>query len=95
MPSVPQRRVRVPHFRPRDKILTLREAAKILGVSRHTAYIWAATGRIPARQLGPMFFVREKDIRKSAEESGRVVSNKLPMQQRNRELLASRRKPAQ
>jgi excisionase family DNA binding protein len=68
MPSVPFRRMRVPHFRPRDKILTLREAAAQLAVSRHTAFIYAATGQLAARQIGRMFFVREKDVKTFLDE---------------------------
>jgi excisionase family DNA binding protein len=95
MPTILQRRLRVPHFRPRDKILTLREAAKILGVSRHTAYIWAATGRIPARQLGPMFFVREKDIRLLVNDFHESAIKRSVRDPREPGLTLRRRKPTQ
>ena len=36
-----------------NKLLTITEAGRLLGISRTTAYSWAAAGRLPVVRLGP------------------------------------------
>jgi len=50
-----------PVIHPEDDLLTLPEAARVLGVTPVTARIWALRGELAARQVGRMMWVRRVD----------------------------------
>jgi excisionase family DNA binding protein len=65
-----------PIINPTDELLSLAEAARELGVSRNTAYIWAASGRLPARDAAGRFVVRRQDLNAFRKE--RVAHGRNP-----------------
>jgi excisionase family DNA binding protein len=52
----------VVNIAPADEVLTAREAADLLGVSRPTVVSYALGDRIPARRVGPYLVFRRTDI---------------------------------
>lgn len=49
--------------RPRtEKLLTVRETAKLLGVSTRSIWTWRAAGRIPVVKLGQVTRIRLSDV---------------------------------
>lgn len=62
----------------RDRLLTLPEVARILGISRSAAYLLAKSGRLPSITIGPRIVrVRPEDLedfilrhRRASEDEG-------------------------
>lgn len=51
-----------PVIRANDEVLSMPQAARELGVSRYTAYVWAVSGRLPAREIAGRYVVRRVDL---------------------------------
>ena len=46
------------------KLITVKEAAEILGVSRRRVQVLIQQGRLPAEKFGYMWMIRESDLQK-------------------------------
>jgi excisionase family DNA binding protein len=58
--------------RARDRLLTVAEAASLLGVKRSTLYQWAREGRLPSvKLLGRALRFRESDLQRLINKSVR------------------------
>lgn len=55
-------------------LLTIADAAELLGVSRGTAYRWAAYGDLPTRRLGARIYVQTVLLRRLLEVPGAAVA---------------------
>ena len=56
------------------KILTIREAAKVLKINEHTAYRYAKEGKIPATRVGRSWRVMEEVLEKwLTEKAGKDI----------------------
>lgn len=56
------------------KILTIREAAKVLKINEHTAYRYAKEGKIPATRVGRSWRVVEEVLEKwLTEKAGKDI----------------------
>ena len=43
-------------------MLSVREAAEVLGVSQKTVYRWIKDGRVPSRRLGGQHFIERSEV---------------------------------
>jgi hypothetical protein len=60
----------------KDDALSIPQAARVIGVSRHTAYIWALSGRLPARQLAGRYVVRREDAEEVASREASLLNER-------------------
>jgi excisionase family DNA binding protein len=57
---------------PEDELLSLPEAARLLGVVSLTARVWVLRGKLPGRDIGHgRFVIRRADVDAYLSESGR------------------------
>ena len=54
--------LRATTIHPGDELVTLPEAARIIGVSPPTLKLWAFAGRLPAQKAGRVLFFRRADV---------------------------------
>lgn len=52
-----------------EKLLSIPEAAEILGVSKWTLYSWCETGKVPSVKLGRLRKIRVEDLRAFIESN--------------------------
>lgn len=57
-----------------DDTLSLPEVARLLNVSRHTAYIWALSGRLPARRFAGRYVVKRQDAERVRDSLGVLIT---------------------
>jgi hypothetical protein len=51
-----------------DDVITLAQAARIVGRSHGTAWAWAIRGKLPAQEIAGRFLVRRSDAERLARE---------------------------
>ncbi|MCK4872149.1 MAG: helix-turn-helix domain-containing protein [Phycisphaerales bacterium] len=66
-----------------EKLLSLDEAAEILGVEYKTVYRLVRSGKLPAGRVGRVYRIKRSDLDAFFESSKTAVANETPVPARN------------